>query len=90
MQYFSGALYYTCRVGPDVPWINPKVWTKYSDTDNEDAGNYTGVCTPIDHQIFPTYMAYATCPEGSVCGSPYNATGGCALDLYEDGILSNA
>jgi hypothetical protein len=92
MQYFSGALYYTCRVNKEtfLEQESLKVWTKYSDTNATDAADYTGVCTPLTNQIWPSYMIYAKCPASAVCGSPLNPPCGPALDLHDDGLLSNS
>jgi hypothetical protein len=74
LQWFSGAIYYTCRVD-EAPYVGDTSWNKTE----------PGVCTPVENQIFPSLIHYNKCAARSTCGSPLEF----GLDPQKDSLTED-
>jgi hypothetical protein len=82
LQWFVGSYHFACRTS-EIP--ESGTWQKYYDLTGDDS--FGDICTPESNQLFPDYLiTYKQCPEGFVCGSPFEH----GLSLEFDNLNSNA
>ena len=82
LQWFSGSMYYACRVTPE-PIPGELVWEK-SPLATENVCARSG-----GSNSFFSVSGYQ-CPEGTYCGSPIQDDYKYGLTLEDDGIYTNA